>query len=118
MRVLHCTENKKGSNVRQVVVKACSRDWGGPADRNPARKTGPLPLEQKFQCLAGNQKACDLCVEKKFRGEDKAEHAQGRCRGVDGNMAKVETKGGARIQAVSFTGRKKVVVHKTREGER
>ncbi len=117
LRALRCTENKKGSSVRQVVVKACSGDWGGPADRNPARKAGPLPLEQKFQCLASNQKACDLCVEKKFRGEDKAEHAQERCRGVGGNMAKIETKGGARVQAVSFTGRKKVVVTK-REKER
>ena len=108
---------QKGEQCQTICSKACSRDWGGPADKNPAQKTGPLPLEQKFQCLAGNQKACDLCVEKRFRGEDKAEHAQGRCRGVGGNMTKVDTKGGARVQAVSFTGRKKVVVTK-REKER
>ena len=76
---LPCTQNKEGRSVRQVVVKACSGHWGGPAARNPARKTDPLPLEPLFQCLDGNQKACDLCVEKRFRGEDKAEHAQGRC---------------------------------------
>ncbi len=84
---LPCTQNKDGRSVRHVVVKACSGHWGGPAARNPARKTGPLPLEQLFQCLDGNQKACDLCVEKRFRGEDKAKHAQGRCRGLGGDMA-------------------------------
>ena len=83
---LSCTQNKKGRSVREVVVQACSGDGVGPADRNPARKTGPLPLEQLFQCLDGNQKACDLCVEMRFRGEDKAEHAQGRCRRGGGEM--------------------------------
>jgi hypothetical protein len=33
-------------------------------------------------------------------------------------MAKVETKGGARVQAVSFTGRKKVMVTKREKEER
>jgi hypothetical protein len=76
-------------------------------------------MEQMFQCLimAGNQKACDLCVEKRFRGEDKAEHAQGGCRGVGGDMAKVDTKVGARVQPVSFTRRKKAAVAE-REKER
>ncbi len=73
----------------------------GAADRNPARKTGPLPLEQLFQCLAGYENACDLCEEKRFRGEDKAKHAQGRCKGVGGDMSKVDAKVGARVQPVS-----------------
>ena len=90
-----------GRSVTQVVVKACSGDWGGPAERNAARNIDPLPLEQKFQCLAGNEKACVLCERKRFSGEDKAENAQGRCRGVGGDMAKVDTKVGAKVQPVS-----------------
>jgi hypothetical protein len=50
--------------------------------------------------LAGNQKACVLFAEKRFRGEDKAEHAQGRCSGVGGDMAKVDKKVGGRVQPV------------------
>ena len=116
-RPLDCTQNKNERSVKKVVVQACNGEKGGPADRNPARKTGPQPLEQLFQCLDGYQKACDLCEKKRFRGEDKVEQAQGRCRGVGGEMAKVDAKAGARIHPVSFTGRKKVMVTK-REEER
>ena len=48
-----------------------------------------------------SQKTCVLGGEKGFRGEDKAQHAQGRCRGVEGDMAKVDTKVGARVQPMS-----------------
>ncbi len=60
-------------------------------------------------CLKGstNQKRDHLLEgfgavrRKRFSGEDKAENAQGRCRGVGGDMAKVDTKVGARVQPVS-----------------
>jgi hypothetical protein len=29
LRALSCKQNKKETSVRQVVVKACSGDWGG-----------------------------------------------------------------------------------------
>jgi hypothetical protein len=67
--------------------------------------------------MAGNQKASVLCVEKRFRGKDKAEHAQGWCRKVGEDMAKVDTQVGARFEPVCQTGRKKVMVTK-REKER
>ena len=59
-----------------------------------------------------SQKTCVLGGEKGFRGEDKAHHAQGRCRSVGGDMAKVDTKVGARVQPMSSTGTKKVMVAK------
>ena len=64
-----------------------------------------------------SQKTCVLGGKKGFRGEDKAHHAQGRCRGVGGDMAKVDTKVGARVQPMSSTRTKKVMVAK-REKER
>ena len=51
------------------------------------------------------------------RGEDKAQHALGRCRGVGENMGQARSKVGARPQPVSKPGRWQVRVAK-REKER
>jgi hypothetical protein len=47
-----------------------------------------------------------------FRGEDKAQHAQGRCRGVARDMPQVDAKVGLRVQPVSEARTKKVMVAK------
>jgi hypothetical protein len=52
----------------------------------------PTPLEQGVPVASGQPKKCVLGGEKGFRGEDKAQHAQGRCRGVGVNMPKADTK--------------------------
>jgi len=53
-----------------------------------------------------------------FGGEDKAQHAQGRCRGVGRDMGQVGFKFGARRQPVTKTRRRKVMVAKREKGER
>ena len=53
-----------------------------------------------------------------FGGEDKAQHAQGRCRGVGRDMGQVGFKFGARRQLVTNTRRRKVMVAKREKGER
>ncbi len=55
--------------------------------------------------------ACDLGGESNLGGrEDKAQHAQGRCRGVGWDMPQVDAKVGARVQPVSEARTKKVMV--------
>ena len=53
-----------------------------------------------------------------FGGGDKAQHAQGRCRGVGRDMGQVGFKFGARRQLVTNTRRRKVMVAKREKGER
>jgi hypothetical protein len=53
-----------------------------------------------------------------FGGEDKAQHAQGTCRGVGRDMGQVGFKFGARRQPVTKTRRRKVMVAKREKGER
>jgi hypothetical protein len=66
---------------------------------------------------AGTKKESVQGEEIGFGGEDKAQHAHGRCWGVGRDMGQVDFKFGARRQPVSQTGRRKVVVAK-REKER
>jgi hypothetical protein len=89
----------------------------GPAQANTARKTLPLLTKHQLQCLKGTKKKSVQGEEMCFGGEDKAQHAQGRCRGVDRDMGQVDFKFGARRQPVGQAGRRKVVVNK-REKER
>jgi hypothetical protein len=107
---LPCTKEKNERSVRRIVAQARSRDGGGPAERNSARKNVPLALNEQLQWLVAFQ----ICVcsgwREQFRGEDKAQHAQGRCRGVDWDMPQVDAKVGARVQPVSEARTKKVVV--------
>ena len=61
----------------------------------------PLPLNEQFQWLVANKKCVCPGWREEFRGEDKAQHAQGKCRGVGWDMAQVNTKVGERVQPVS-----------------
>ena len=53
-----------------------------------------------------------LSAEKGFGGEDNAQQAHQRCRGVGGDMGQVALNFGGRAGAVSQEGTKKVVVTK------
>jgi hypothetical protein len=53
-----------------------------------------------------------------YGGEDKAQHAQERCRGVGRDMGQVGFKFGARWQPVTKTRKRKVMVAKREKGER
>ncbi len=103
--------------MRKVVAQACSRDRGGPAERNPPRKNVPLPSNEQFQSLLAFQNCVSPGWREQFRGEDKAQHAQGRCRGVGWDTPQVDAKFGARVQPVSEERTMKVMVTK-REKER
>ncbi len=100
-RALPCTQQTKKRSVRKVVIQVCSGDWREPAERNTARKMVPLPLNEQFQWLVANKKCVCPGWREEFRGEDKAQHAQGKCRGVGWDMAQVNTKVGERVQPVS-----------------
>ena len=110
MRALSCTQEQNKRSVRKVVAQACSRDGGEPAERNPGRKNVPLPLNEQFQWLVAFQNCVCSGWREQFSGEDKAQHAQGRCRGVSWDMPQVDAKVGARVQPVSEARTKKVVV--------
>ncbi len=97
--------------MREIVAQVCRGDeGGGAAEKSPARKTVPLPLNAQFQWLVAFQNCVCSVRREQFRGEDKTQHAQRRCRGVDWDMPQVDAKVGARIQPVSESRTKKVVV--------
>ncbi len=101
--------------MSEVVVQACAGNGGEPAGRNPARNTYPLPEKAQFQWSIANQKACVLGGEVGARGEDKAQHALGRCRGVGENMGQARSKVGARPLPVCEPGRWQVRVAEREE---
>ena len=74
---------------------------GGDLQREIQRDRRPHSLRTRSSSGQWPAKKRVLGGEKGFRGEDKAQHAQGRCRGVGGDMAKVDTKVGARVQPMS-----------------
>jgi hypothetical protein len=74
------------------------------------RKNVPLPLNAQFQWLVAFQNCVCSVRREQFRGGDKTQHAQGRCRGVGWDMSQVDAKVGARVQLVSEARTKKVVV--------
>ncbi len=90
---------------------------GVPAQANTARKTLPLPSKHQFQCLQGTKKESVQGEEMGFGGEDKTQHAHGRCKGVGRDVGQMGSKFGARWQPVSQAGGRKVMIAK-REKER
>ncbi len=82
------------------------------------RKNVPLPLNEQFQWLVALQNCVCSGWREQFSGEDKAQHAQGRCRGMGWDMPQVDAKVGARVQPVGEERTMKVMVTKREKGER
>jgi hypothetical protein len=72
----------------------------------------PLPFNEQFQWLVAFQNCVCSGWREQFSGEDKAQHAQGRCRGVGWDMPRVDARVGARVQPVGEERTMKLMVTK------